>query len=196
MPADRRRRPRPRSARRPGQRLAVRQLERDRHPPRRRLHRIGRAPAGSAQRPDRRQERRPPRDRLSWHGRPLSVRPAVRAGAMESRDRHCARPGAGEPRVCRRARRRDAGRHGIRLGWSASARGDWPRARRRFQPQGPVGILGPDRRTGRCARRDRHRRRIDPRSPRLADHRRRRYADRPHRPYRGWHPQGLSAGSA
>ena len=76
----------------------------DRDRPRRRLRRPRRAAAGPPQRPDRRRAERPARDRLSRPRRPLSLRRAVRAGDLEPGDRHGARPGAGEPRIGRRAR--------------------------------------------------------------------------------------------
>ena len=105
LPADRRRRPRPRSARRPGLGGAGRLVERDRHRPRRRLRRPRRPAAGPPQRPDRRRAERPARDRLSRPRRALSLRRSVRAGDLEPGDRHRARPGAGQPRIGRRARR-------------------------------------------------------------------------------------------
>ena len=77
---------------------------------------------------------------------------AVRGSRMEPGDRHRARPGAGEPRIGRRAGRRDAGRAWPRLARRAAARSGRPRARGRLQPQGHVGFLGPDRRAGRGAR--------------------------------------------
>ena len=52
----------------------------------------------------------------------------------------------------RRAGRRNAGRAGPRLGRRAAPRSDRPWARRRLQPQGHVGLLGPDRRARRGAR--------------------------------------------
>ena len=164
MPGDRRRRPRPRSARRPGRVALAGLVERGRDRPRRRLRRPRRPPAGAAQRVDRRQAERPARDRLSRPRRPLSLRPPVRAGDLEPGDRHRARPGAGQPRIGRRAGRRDDGGARPRLARRAAARGGRPRPRRRFQPQGHLGLLRPDRRARRRARRHRDRRRRDRRA--------------------------------
>ena len=52
----------------------------------------------------------------------------------------------------RRARRRNAGGARPRLVRRAAARSGRPRARGRFQPQGHLGLLRPDRRAGRGAR--------------------------------------------
>ena len=91
VPADRCRGAGPRSASGPGQRQPRRELERDRHRPRRRVRRQRRPAPGSARRSDRRRAQRPPRDRLSWARRPLSLRPAVRGSGVEPRDRRGAR---------------------------------------------------------------------------------------------------------
>ena len=63
-PGDRRLRPRPRSAHRPGHRLHLRRAAPDRDPARRRPAAAGRAAAGAGQCLDHRRARRPPRDRL------------------------------------------------------------------------------------------------------------------------------------
>ncbi len=138
----------------------------------------------------------PARDRLPRSRRPLSLRPPVRGTRVEPGDRHRACPGAGQPRFGCGARRRDAGRARPGLARRAAARSGRPRPRRRFQPQGHLGLFGPHRRARCSARRHGDRRRRDGSAARLADDRRRRHADAPQRPDRGRHPQRLSPGPA
>ena len=196
MPGDRRRRARPRSARRAGQRCRCPAAGR-----------WSRSSAPTASSP-------PTSARLSAStsrsspSRATGAKPAASASAAAISTTGCSnrRPGTGRstrrwPRrwsTSKRAGpgRRDAGRARPRLVRRAAARSGRPWARRRLQPQGHFGLFRPDRRAGRRARRDGDRRRRDRKSPRLAQHRRRRHADRPHRADRGRHPQGLSAGPA
>ena len=152
VPGNRRRGARARSARGAGQRDAVGIVERGRDRPRRRLRRHRRPPAGAAQRVDRRQAGRPPRDRQLRAWRALSLRPLVRTGDVEPRDRRGAGAGAGQSGIGRRAGGRNAGRAWPRLVRRAAPRSGRPRAGRRFQPQGHVGLFRPHRAARRRAR--------------------------------------------
>ena len=117
----------------------------------------------------------------SWRSRPSTSRARPRAW----RSRCSAPSGAG---------RHDAGRAGAGLARDPAARGRRPRARGRLQPQGPVGLLRPDRRARGGARRDGGGRRHDRRPPRQPQRRRRGQPPRPHRADRGRHPARLPAG--
>src|SRR5438309_1662790 len=121
------------------------------------------------------------RDRLvrRWRARDLRLLP--RGGTLAPvRRRGCAPGGAEAPRGRRAGRHDDRGaRSG--LARHPAPRGDRPRARRRLQSQGDVGVLGPPGATGRLGAGDGGRRRDDPEPPRLAQRRRRGHADRPDR---------------
>ena len=82
------------------------------------------------------------------------------------------------------------------LAGDPAPRGDRPRARGRLQPQGALGLLGPDRRARGRARRHGRGRRHDRRPPRLAQRGRRGEPARPDGADRGRHPARLPAGPA
>ena len=99
------------------------------------------------------------------------------------------RSGADQSRRAPCARRHDDGGARPRLARHPAARGDRPRSRRRFQPQGrrarsPGGSASASRRSGITVVDDGT---ID-RPPRLAQRRRRRQSDAAHGADRGWHP--------
>ena len=128
--------------------------------------------------------RRARRMELLHRERPLA-RVRARSGApgdRESRRRRCARGRDG-----RRARTGMAG--------DSAARSDWPRPRRRLQPQGRVGLCQSNRPEGRERALYGDRRRHHPESPRQLERRRRRHADFAHGADRKGHPARLSAGS-
>ena len=111
-------------------------------------------------------------------------------------DRQGAGAGAGQPGIGRRAGGRNAGGARPRLVRRVAARSGRPWARRRFQPQGHLGLLRAASGARRGAGRHGDRRRRDRGPPRLAVHRRRGHPDAAHRADRGRHPERLSAGPA
>jgi hypothetical protein len=184
---DRRLGPGPRSARGPGDGLPDRRAPGGRDPARRRPGCARRPPAGPAQRPGHRRARRPARKRLRRRRRPRRVRDLDRRGrwqaqvdealrqALVNLDAVPARPArwtwswapAGTACCCTKP---------SATAWKATSTA---RARRAFS--GRIGERV-------AARRDRVRRRLHRRPPRLAERRRRGHPDRAHRPDRGRHP--------
>ena len=145
-------------------------------------------PLGATQRPGHRRAGRSPRERHVGRRRPGRFRGLDHPGQVARAGRGGPAPGPGEPRSRRLSGRRDGRGAWARLERRAAPRGRRPRPRGRFQPQGNLGLLRPDRRARRRPGRDGVRRRLDRRSARLAERRRRGHAHLAHHPHRGRHP--------
>ncbi len=139
-----------------------------------------RAPARAHERAGDRRTQRPARTGFGRRRRTLRLSRTAR-----ERPRACVRarggaPGAGESRFGAGAGRQHDRRARPRLARRAAARGDRPRLRGRLHPQGHLGVRGPHRRSRRGAGVTVVDDGTLAESPRFAQRRRRRHADRMH----------------
>src|SRR5947207_3213643 len=121
---------------------------------------------------------------------------ATRAIAQQGQSAVAALERGGNARALYGARGDDDCGPWPRMAWDPAARGDRAWARGRLQSQRNVGVFESYRAAGCGSRRDRGRRRHDPGSPRLAQHRRRRQPHATDRAHRRRHSQVLYAGHA